>query len=95
MITLAVTYVFPPEKLGEAETYLRALIQATQSEPGCRTYEIHRGKDNPRAFLIYEQYDDEAAVAAHRASPHFERFGTNGIQPLAEQRVATLYVPFS
>lgn len=95
MITLAVTYVFPDEKLAEAEGYLRALIAPTRAEPGCRTYEISRAKDDPRTFLFYERYDDEAALDAHRASPHFERFGKGGIQTIAQSRVATLYHPFS
>ncbi|GAC1299823.1 MAG: hypothetical protein NVSMB19_04990 [Vulcanimicrobiaceae bacterium] len=95
MITLAVTYVFRPDAVAEAEAHLRELIVATRREPGCRTYDVNRSNDDPRAFLLYEQYVDEAAVAAHRASPHFERFGKNGIQTLAESRVATLYTPFA
>lgn len=95
MITLAVTYVFPAEKLAEAEGYLRELIAPTRAEPGCRTYEIYRSKDDPHAFFFYEIYDDEAAIDAHRASPHFQRFGKNGIQPIAQRRVATLYEAFS
>ncbi len=95
MITVAVSYVFRADALAQAEAYLRELIVATRREPGCQTYEVHRSKDDPRAFFLYEQYDDEAALDAHRASPHFERFGKNGIQTIAESRVATLYVPFS
>ncbi len=95
MITLVVTYTFPEAQLADAEHHLRALIEPTRSEPGCRTYEISRSKDDPRSFLFYEQYDDEAAIEAHRASDHFQRFGKNGIQPIAESRVASLYVPFS
>ncbi len=95
MITLVVAYTFPSEKLAEAQGYLRQLVEPTRAEPGCRTYEVHRSKDDPRSFLFYEQYDDEAAVDTHRASAHFERFGKNGIQAIAESRVANLYVPFS
>lgn len=95
MITLAVTYVFRAGHEAEAEGFLRELIAATRREPGCRTYEIHRSKDDPRTFFLYEQYDDEAALDAHRASPHFERFGKNGIQTIAQSRTAALYVPFS
>ncbi len=95
MITLAVTYVFAADKLAQAEGCLRELISPSRREPGCRTYEIHRAKDDPRTFLLYEQYDDEAAIEAHRASPHFIRYGKDGIATIAEDRVAALYVPFS
>lgn len=95
MITVAVSYVFVAEKLAEAEGYLRELIVQTRKEPGCRTYEVSRSKEDARAFFLYERYDDEAALDAHRASPHFLRYGKNGIQTIAESRVATLYELFS
>lgn len=95
MITLAVNYTFAAENLAEAEGYLRELVAPTRAEPGCRTYEIFRSKDDPHAFLFFEQYDDEAAIDAHRASPHFERFGKNGIQSIAATRVAALYENFA
>lgn len=95
MITLVVTYVFHAETLAEAEDCLRALIAPSRAEPGCRTYEISRSKDDRRTFLIFEQYDDEAALEAHRATDHFLRYGKNGIATLAESRVATLYDPFA
>lgn len=95
MVTLIVSYVFPADRLAEAETHLRALIAPTRAEPGCRAYELSRSKDDPRAFVFFEQYDDDAALEAHRASDHFARHGKNGIQALAERRVATLYEPFA
>lgn len=95
MITLAVNYVFHADTLAEAEGYLRELVGPTRAEPGCRTYEIFRSNDDPNAFMFFEQYDDEAALDAHRASPHFDRFGKNGIQKIAASRVATLYGSFS
>ncbi len=95
MITLAVNYTFSAEHLAEAEGYLRELVAPTRAEPGCRTYEIYRSKDDPHAFFFYEQYDDEAAIDAHRSSAHFERFGKNGIQKIAASRVAALYETFA
>ena len=32
----------------------------------------------------YEQYDDEAALQAHRAAPYFAQYVTNGFGPLME-----------
>lgn len=95
MITLSVHYVFSAEKVAEAEGYLRELIAPTRAEPGCLTYEIYRSKDDPHAFFFHEQYADEAAVDAHRSSPHFQRFGKNGLQTIARSRVATLYEAFA
>jgi len=93
MIALAVTYTFAPGKEDEAVGHFRQLIPASRAEPGCRMYVVHRGKDDPAKFFIYEQYDDQAALDAHRASPHFERYGKNGLQTIAATREPLLYVP--
>lgn len=93
MICVAVTYNFRPGREDEAAEHLRRLIPASRAEPGCRTYVVHRSEDDPRTFLIYEQYDDRAAFDAHRASAHFQQHGRNGIQPLADKRVAVIGSP--
>jgi len=95
MIALAVTYVIAPGREAEAEGHLRELIAASRREPGCRSYDVFRAQDDVRSFFIFERYDDEAALEAHRASPHFERHGKNGLQTLMESRNAALYVPFA
>ncbi len=95
MITLAVTYVVNAGREAEAEGFARELIAASRLEPGCRAYDVNRAKDDEHRYLFYERYDDEAALEAHRSSPHFERFGRQGLQTVAERRDAVLYVPLS
>ena len=41
-----------------------------REEPGCLAYVPHRSTTDPELFLFYETYRDDAAFAAHRASPH-------------------------
>jgi quinol monooxygenase YgiN len=43
-------------------------------EPGCRRFDVVRQAANPYHYLFYELYDDDAAFAAHRATPHFARW---------------------
>jgi quinol monooxygenase YgiN len=95
MIALAVTYIFKAGHEEEAAGYFRELIPASRLEPGCRLYVVHRAKSDPAKFFIYEQYDDEAALDAHIASPHFERYGKNGIRKIAERREPELYIPLA
>jgi quinol monooxygenase YgiN len=94
MITLAVNYVIRPGHEHEAEGFLRELRTESRREPGCRTYDVHRSVDEPRAFLIFEQYDDLAALEAHRQTPHFTRLGRNGLQTIMESRTAGTFEPF-
>jgi quinol monooxygenase YgiN len=51
----------------EFERIMRAAVPRVRQEPGNRTYIFHRATDNPRAFMFYEEFDDQAALDAHRA----------------------------
>jgi quinol monooxygenase YgiN len=93
MICVAVTYVIKPGHVDEALDLFGKLTAATRTEPGCRMYQVHRSQADPRRFFIYEQYDDQAALDAHRAAPHFARYATGGLFPLLESRTPELYVP--
>jgi quinol monooxygenase YgiN len=95
MITLAVTYVIREGHEAQAEALMHELTAATRAEPGCRTYGIHRSLEHPRTYLFFEQYDDAAALDAHRASPHFARLGKNGLQTIMESRIASTFEPLA
>ncbi|MDQ2908763.1 MAG: antibiotic biosynthesis monooxygenase [Candidatus Eremiobacteraeota bacterium] len=93
MLVLAVTYVIKAGHETEAIECLKRLTAEARDEPGNRMFVAHRAQDDPRTFFLYEQYDDQAALDAHRATPHFERYGKNGLQAIAESRHPALYVP--
>ena len=74
---------------GEEATILEAmrhLAPASRSEAGCLQYVAHQDLDDPRRFMFYEQYVDEAAFQAHVASDHFQRWVTGVIAPALEAR---------
>lgn len=91
MICVAVTYVIKAGHEDEALSHFRALMPATRAEPGCRMYLVHRAPDDPRRFFLYEQYDDQAALDAHRAAAHFETHVKNGLFTILESRAPELY----
>jgi quinol monooxygenase YgiN len=68
----------------QAHRCLRALAEATRHESGCLAYNVFHASGDPRRLLIYELYQDEAALAAHRASPHFARYATGELYTLVE-----------
>jgi autoinducer 2-degrading protein len=45
--------------------------RATREEPGCRQFDVCRDPADAARFLLYELYDDQAAIDAHLRSPHF------------------------
>lgn len=81
-------------KVGEEERVadvLRTLAVPSREEPGCRFYQPCRDPENPRAFLIFEIYDDEAALDAHAASEHFQRLTVGEAFALLDGRERAFY----
>ncbi len=80
------TYVAAPgneEKLAEG---LRGYVTMVLTEPGCIAFDVYRGIDNRRLFILVEQYDDRAAIDAHIASDHFAEVAIAVLRPLLESR---------
>jgi quinol monooxygenase YgiN len=63
-------------KDGEEEPVAAALarmVEPSRAEPGNLAYQVHRDPADPRRFVVYELYADEAAYLAHGESAHFQR----------------------
>ena len=93
MICLAVRLLAKAGMEKKVAEAFRPLIEQSRREPGCLMYVVHQRKDEPRRFLVYEQYKDEAALEAHRESGHFRKYATNGVYPMIDERDAGLYHP--
>jgi quinol monooxygenase YgiN len=74
MISFTVRMNFRPDDREEIAQVLRELTRLSRQEPGCVSYIPHQVEADPDTVLIYEQYKDEAAADAHRASPHFAQY---------------------
>ncbi len=72
---------------------LAALTGPSRAEPGNLSYVAHRDPADPRRFVIYERYVDEAAYEAHGASEHFRRHGLEDGIPRLESREREFLVP--
>ena len=79
MVSFTVLTRFRPEDHAYIDEIIRPLTLASRQEPGCVSYIPHWLRDEPDALLIYEQYVDQAAVEAHRATPHFMEYVRDGL----------------
>jgi quinol monooxygenase YgiN len=70
---------------------IEALIEPSRAEPGNLLYQPHRDPSDPRVFLIYEQYTDEAAYQAHGASAHFRQHALEDAIPRLDARERSFY----
>lgn len=92
MIVLVARY---SGKSGQGDTIEAALKEmaplVAAHEPGCVFYQASRSLENTDDFLLYEHYLDEAALLAHRETPHFRQIIEGTIIPLLEKRERELY----
>jgi quinol monooxygenase YgiN len=86
MVSFIVRMRFASEDRDKIVEILRELTLASRQEPGCLTYVPHTLEGDPDVVLIYEQYRDQQALAAHRASEHFRRYAIGGLYQLMRER---------
>jgi quinol monooxygenase YgiN len=95
MMVLAVTWIANSGHENEVAEIFTKLQAASRQEPGCLMYIVHRHKDDPRHFFIYEQYRDDAALQAHRDSPHFQEYAVKALKDIGVRKQGDLYMPLT
>jgi quinol monooxygenase YgiN len=91
MIVLIVHMTVKQDAEEDCKRLLREMVDKTRNEPGCMQYIAHQSTENPLNFALYEQYIDEAALQAHRESPHFAWYIKGGIDALIVTRTRELF----
>ena len=72
-ITLTAKLTIKAGKENEFETLMKGVVPKVRQEPGNKAYTMCRSKQNPRVFLFFEEYADQAAVQAH--GQHLKELG--------------------
>jgi quinol monooxygenase YgiN len=93
MVVLAVTWTAKSDYENDVVELFRKLQVASRQESGCLMYMVHRHKTDPQRFFIYEQYSDDAALEAHRQSPHFQEYAVKQLRQIATRKEGELYSP--
>ena len=60
-------------------------------EPGNLRFDFVRQADDPSRFMMYEAYESEAAVAAHKETPHYLKWRDTVKDMMAEPRYGIKY----
>ena len=93
MVVLAVTWVAKVGRETEVAELFSKLTEESRKEPGCALYQVHRHRTELRRFFIYEQYKDDAALEAHRNTPHFLQYAKKELPKMADRVEGQLYEP--
>jgi quinol monooxygenase YgiN len=95
MVVLAVTWMAKVGHEADVATLFGKLTEESRKEPGCAMYQVHRHKTESRRFFIYEQYQDDAALEAHRAAPHFLQYARKDLPKIADRVEGHLFEPLT
>ncbi|HET6683984.1 MAG TPA: putative quinol monooxygenase [Gaiella sp.] len=93
MLVVVARYLVTAGREAAVAPLLEENAEASRTEPGCLEFSVYQAIDDPRRFLLYERYTDEAAFQAHRRTEHFGRIIEQQVVPLLEERVVTRLEP--
>lgn len=74
MILVSGVLIIDPANLDRAAELVTILTAATQAEPGNLDYSFASVLGDPGRIVISERWEDQAAIDAHMAAPHFVEF---------------------
>ena len=78
-------------KEGSRKAFLDAMLPnaeaSVRDEPGCLVFDVIEDKTDPNTFHLYEIYESEAALAAHKETPHYAACRSVVNELLAKQTV--------
>jgi len=95
MIVLAVTWMAKDGHEDDVSKLFAVLEAESRKEAGCLMYIVHRHLTDRRRFFVYEQYQDDAALEAHRGSSHFQKYAVGELPKYGTRLEGELYKPLN
>jgi len=91
---MIVTIVHVKVKQEHLHEFIRATVtnhELSVKEPGNLRFDVLQNEDNPTRFALYEAYENEAAAAAHKKTPHYLTWKETVASWMAEPREGIRY----
>lgn len=74
-ITVLATFRPKPDAVAQVLEVLDGMVEPTRAEPGNQIYDLYKSEeDDVVTFHLFEVYDDDAALQAHRDSAHYKTY---------------------
>jgi quinol monooxygenase YgiN len=77
----------------QMDAYMAAIKEngsASVTEPGCRMFNITVQADKPNHVFLFEVYDSETALKAHRETDHFKKYAATTSKMVTGRNVRPL-----
>jgi autoinducer 2-degrading protein len=91
---MIVTCIYVNVKPENLQGFVDAIVEnhkGTVMEPGNLRFDVLQQADNPCRFMIYEVFESEEAVAAHKETAHYLRWRDKAAEWMAEPRRGIRY----
>jgi (4S)-4-hydroxy-5-phosphonooxypentane-2,3-dione isomerase len=88
----AVDLVIVPSEMSKFVEAIKDNGANAVKEPGCREFNITVLANRPNHVFLYEVYDNEAALAAHRNTEHFKKYMATTGNMVADRNVRAMSV---
>ena len=86
----AVELVIIPSEMPKFLEAIKENAANAVKEPGCREFNVSVLANRPNHVFLYEVYDNEAALNAHRATDHFKKFAAATANMVTKRDVRAL-----
>lgn len=74
MIIVHGTIPIRPDCREQALKLARGMTEATQSEPGCISYDFYIGLSDPNTLMLFQEWESMDALMRHFQTSHMEEF---------------------
>jgi (4S)-4-hydroxy-5-phosphonooxypentane-2,3-dione isomerase len=88
----AVDLVIIPPEMSKFVEAIKENASNSVKEPGCREFNVLVLANRPNHVFLFEVYDNEAALAAHRETAHFKKFFATAGSMIADRNVRAMSV---
>jgi (4S)-4-hydroxy-5-phosphonooxypentane-2,3-dione isomerase len=95
LVVNVVTVHVKPEHLAEFMAATLDNHNGTRQEPGNRRFDVLQGSDDPGRFLLYEVFESQEAVEAHRLTAHYKSWRAKVEPWMAQPRVGLSHKPIA
>ena len=90
-LTLIATLYAKPGMEGELEKRILALVAPSRAEAGCINYDLEQFDDDPKIFVLYENWRSKADLDAHFATPYLKDFLAHAGEVVAKDTEIKFY----
>lgn len=84
-VTLYAEFTARPDTLARVQQLTQAYAERVREEPGNLQFECFLSRENPRRFVVFERYVDDASFDRHLNAPYGADFNSELVGLIEEE----------